>query len=67
MVRAIAADHGGDLRFESEEGCGTVVTITVPGCIDIHWPSASEVPSACDCMLVNRKNAARSTAATTAI
>ena len=30
VVRAIAADHGGELRFESEEGCGTVVTITVP-------------------------------------
>lgn len=30
IVRAIAADHGGELRIESDEGVGTVATVVLP-------------------------------------
>ncbi len=30
VVRAIAADHGGELRITSEEGCGTIAALTLP-------------------------------------
>ena len=30
VARAIAEDHGGSLRMESEEGCGTTVHLVVP-------------------------------------
>jgi signal transduction histidine kinase len=30
VVHAIAADHGGELRVASEEGCGTIATLVVP-------------------------------------
>ena len=30
VVRAIAADHGGELRITSEEGCGTIAALVLP-------------------------------------
>ncbi|MCC6766569.1 MAG: hybrid sensor histidine kinase/response regulator [Deltaproteobacteria bacterium] len=43
VVRAIAADHGGDLRVTSEEGVGTLATLVLParqpGSASIDSPS----------------------------
>lgn len=34
VVRAIAADHGGELRIASEEGVGTIATLVLPAARD---------------------------------
>ncbi|MCC6849705.1 MAG: hybrid sensor histidine kinase/response regulator [Deltaproteobacteria bacterium] len=41
VVRAIAADHGGDLRIASEEGVGTVATLVLP----VRRPDAAPIDS----------------------